>query len=70
MDINKSFLNTFYFFEYLVDKKLVVPSGSFDIVSIASDMSPFIFEPDETGTLLPSDLGEGEEWIEALEKTG
>ncbi|MBH1989775.1 MAG: hypothetical protein I8H80_01190 [Alphaproteobacteria bacterium] len=70
MDLNKSFLNAFYFFEYLLDKKFVVPSGSFDIVSIISDMSPFVFESDEFGIHRPSDVGEGEEWIEALEKIG
>jgi hypothetical protein len=70
MDMNKSFLSTFYFFEYLLDKKRVVPAGSFDIVSIIRDMDPFIFEPDEFGMYRPSNLGEGEEWLEILEKIG
>jgi hypothetical protein len=39
MDMNKSFLSTFYFFEYLVDKKRVVPTGSDVSKNITSEQA-------------------------------
>lgn len=66
VNINQSFMMAYLFLTYLIDKKIIIPSGSFDIVSIISDMDPYVFNSDGQGMFRPSDLGEGEEWKEAL----